>query len=161
MSASVLEPQAAFDLKVTAVTQQLIQLHWQMAAGYYVLQNQVQLNSTTEGIDFGSPQWPKTEQLPDGSKIYRQELRLKVPIIAPLQVSPKIIDLTVHWQGCPPQPHPCYPQQQQHFKVALQDSLLPQAASSTVPQESVWAPLLNTAESLNETALLKPEQAFQ
>lgn len=161
ISASVLEPQAAFELKLTAITPQLIQLHWHMAPGYYLRQKQLQFNSTTEGIDFGSPQWPKAEQLPDGSNIYRQALQLEVPIIAPLQLSPKTIDVTVYWQGCPPQPHSCYPQQQQNFNVSLPDSLLPQAASSTLSQESVWAPLFNTSKSLNETTLLEPEQAFQ
>lgn len=102
-----LDPDMAFLFDATLENPSTIKLTWQIADGYYLYKNKIQVELPNMGeIQFPSPQLKQDPNF-GTTEVYYQQLELSVPLTQPI-LSP--VSLKVTYQGCAEQGL-CYPPQ--------------------------------------------------
>jgi len=106
-SENILTPDEAFKLSAQMIDDGHVRLDWEIAEGYYLYQDQVQLRSQTPTLRVLQDQLvlPKGKEKFDKTfgqtTIYTQGLRLEVPLTSATQTAtPNELLLKVRYQGC-------------------------------------------------------------
>lgn len=158
-SRDLLPPQEAFNLSAKAVSNNEIEVSWNIADGYTIYRNNMIFESKTEYIQLEAPVYPEGKIKHDeflGDVIhYRNKVNIRIPLID--VNGAQSLQLFVQYQGCSDK-GVCYPPRKETLNIALPPPA-PAAKASPVVQ------LIKKVSALNFTAskdaLLPPEQAFQ
>jgi thioredoxin:protein disulfide reductase len=98
-----------------------LNIHWNIAPGYYLYKSRMFLATTTEGVELGIVSYPKAKIHEDeffgAQEIYRGSITVSVPFSVHA-VQPKEIRLQLNWQGCA-DAGLCYPPTTWETKVPL------------------------------------------
>lgn len=139
----ILPVEEAFKFNATVESGERLRLHWQIAKGTYLYQEQIKIEvKKGDGVtlgEFALPQ-PKIKQnsiRPDGTEgdvaIYTEEIDLQLPLLRTNR-SAIPITLSVAYQGCA-EIGICYPPQRHTVELALPpvDPVAPRNPSSSLP----------------------------
>lgn len=158
-SKDLLPPEQAFKLSVNPLSQDSLELSWDIADGYHLYRDKFKFQSQTDAIQLGQAEMPEGAQEHDAVLgdvvVYRQQLKVGVPLIHGNHVSQ--LKLFVKYQGCA-DIGVCYPPQ----KVVLDIDLpaKPAVESGNGLHQFVQS-FKSLAPGLFSKELLPPEQAFQ
>jgi thiol:disulfide interchange protein DsbD len=160
-SPKVLPPDQAFRISAQPGSQGQIQINWDIADGYFLLQNKFRLTSDTRGIALGIPQLPPAQTRKDpvfgDLAIYQGHLSVSVPVQRQAD-APDVLTLKVRSQGCK-LGDPCFPPHTQTLLVALDAAAdLPPPVTGKV--EDISAPG-GTAAGSSELPSLTPASGEQ
>ena len=117
----LLDPDDAFAIEVRALSRDLLEVHWQIAPGYYMYRHRINFRAGDEAVELGEPQLPDGKRYVDEFfgevETYRDSLTVRVPITV-LPAGMDRIELKARSQGCA-DVGVCYPPHQQIIPVAL------------------------------------------
>lgn len=155
----LLPAEQAFQLKVTATSQQQLSLSWHIAEGYYLYRDKMKFKSQTTDIELGQPSLPVGELKHDPTfgevTIYRGDLLVPLPLNN--AQSQSVVQLFVQYQGCA-DVGVCYPPQKAVVNVQLPREV-PKASNGALDQ--FVRGLKTVTPGFFQSELLPPEQAFQ
>lgn len=142
-----LHPDEAFKYSLSG-TDGKIEVHWEIADGYYLYRDKFSVTSETPGVVLGEPHYPPSETKSDpnfgDTEVYHHDVKLTVPVVSGGGES--AIKLT--YQGCADSGL-CYPPQKKTLKLVL-------AAAETEQQREplpIQAPMLGGKSLSDELGL--------
>lgn len=155
----LLPPEQVYQLKATGVSNDSVELEWQIADGYDLYRDKLKFQSLTEAIQLGDVVLPEGLLEQDANfgqvTVYRHQLKLTVPLKNPGRQA--TLKLQVKYQGCA-DIGVCYPPQ----KAVLE---IPLPAAALVAQQNGLDQLVQGLKSIKpklfQAELLRPEEAFQ
>ncbi|POZ52145.1 protein-disulfide reductase DsbD [Methylovulum psychrotolerans] len=159
---TLLPPAQAFKLSAQALSDQQLQLTWEIADGYSVYRNNMRLKSQTAAVTLGEGVYPdgliKHDEFLGDIEHYHHQLQVAVPLNNPNHAPS--LELFVQYQACADR-GVCYPPQKQTLTV----NLPPAPAASTASATPATNPLARWVKGFSgfqaAAELLPPEQAFQ
>jgi len=102
-SNELLDPGDAFILSAYAQDSDTIIAEWSIAEGYYLYRDRFRFNTSTEGVELGSPQlpagMPKVDPKGEQVEIYRNSVTIEIPV-EQLNNGATALTLKVVSQGC-------------------------------------------------------------
>ena len=127
-----LDPAVAFKPSVKALDGQTIEVHYEIAKGYYLYRDKLRIVADGEGATLGAPVLPKGKEKDDDNfgkvEVYYKSVALRVPVERQSSGTlPLALKLTS--QGCA-DAGVCYPPQTQTLNVTLPDPATTPAAST-------------------------------
>lgn len=118
-----LDPDQAYQFSARAVDAGMLEVVWKIADNYYMYREKIHFKAEPASIKLGEPQFPqgklKDDEFFGRVETYRGELRVRVPVTAPGDVSS--ITLKATSQGCWDQ-GVCYPPVPQETVINLADA---------------------------------------
>jgi thiol:disulfide interchange protein DsbD len=98
-----LEPEDAFRLSARLASDQLLEVHYQIAEGYYMYRDRFRFEVEPESVVLGAARFPDGEWHEDAffgrSEIYRNEVNIQIPILSGIGEA-RAIRLVAVSQGC-------------------------------------------------------------
>jgi len=98
-----LEPEVAFRFSARLASDQLLEVHYQIAAGYYMYRDRFRFEVEPESVVLGAPRFPEGEWHEDEffgrSEIFRNEVNIQIPIVTGIGKA-RAIKLVAVSQGC-------------------------------------------------------------
>lgn len=127
----LLPPDQAFRVTAQAGAEQGLELHWEIAEGYYLYRDRVSVRPTVpDRVALGEPVFPpgKVKQDPyfGDAEVYYKALRVRVPLRVAGE-PPPAIEVEASYQGCA-DAGVCYPPVTRTLAVALGGATPPGAA---------------------------------
>ncbi|MGH8475324.1 MAG: protein-disulfide reductase DsbD domain-containing protein, partial [Methylococcales bacterium] len=156
----ILPPDQAFRLSAQHGPDNAVELHWDIAAGYYLYKNKFQFLSESASIKTGDAEFPKGKIKSDDYfvdvEIYREAVDVSLPLEIAAQ-APETSELTVTYQGCA-DIGVCYPPIKTELKLPR-----PQSARVDWTRASTDSanPLQNFGFDRVQNELLPADQAFR
>jgi thiol:disulfide interchange protein DsbD len=141
-----------------------VDIHWNVAQGYYLYKARMSFGSDSPGVTLGTPLWPRAAVHQDEyfgkQDIFRGEFTVRVPLTAPMSTGP--IALQLKLQGCA-DAGLCYPPQVWKTSVAVPAPASAAADASGAPASAApgLSGLLGARRRSNDDGFLPPEQAFR
>ncbi|MDG6894110.1 protein-disulfide reductase DsbD [Volucribacter amazonae] len=140
-----LPAQQAFAFSISEQKGQALQLHWDIAEGYYLYQKEIEI--IAENAEIGQIQLPEGKKYQDEFfgevVIYQDQLNLNVPILS-YQKQGKLL---VHYQGCTT--GFCYPPETQEVDLALWYK------QSAVQNDNIFSQSLSSQQLANQLSSSK------
>ena len=150
----ILPPDQAFKVTAKALTNDQIEITFDIADGYYLYRDKIRFESKTLQVRVGDPVFPSGETHHDENFgdviIYRNILTIPVPIN--LENGESSLPLLVKYQGCADRGI-CYPPQKTTLELKL--------PSPAVHADPIKQLLKDSKLKTFEQELLPPDQAFQ
>ncbi len=147
-----LPPDQVFKVSATALSNEQLEVTWQILDGYYLYKNKTHIESKTPAVQLGEAVFPSGEIKHDeyfgDMEVYHHTLKVLLPIKATGATS---VELSLAYQGCADKGI-CYPPQKTSLNIAL-----PNVAA--VAQANPLTQLLQGNKKKDD--LLPAEQAFQ
>lgn len=98
-----LEPEAAFRFSARLASGHLLEVHYQIAEGYYMYRNRFRFEVEPQSVVLGEPRFPEGEWHEDEffgrSQIFRNEVNIQIPIVSGSSAA-GTIRLVAISQGC-------------------------------------------------------------
>jgi len=155
----LLQADQAFEVSAQAISAEQIEVSWNIADGYYLYQDKTSIISQSQNVELGVPDMPKGKSKHDeffgDMVIYRNKLKISVPVINTTSLSP--IKIQVKYQGCA-DIGICYPPLIKNFSIDI--PTLDSSAKSD-PVSQLFSKFQGLKLNLFEDELLPAEQAFQ
>ena len=155
----LLQADQAFEVSAQAISAEQIEVSWNIADGYYLYQDKTSIISQSQDVELGVPDMPKGKSKHDeffgDMVIYRNKLKISVPVINTTSLSP--IKIQVKYQGCA-DIGICYPPLIKNFSIDI--PTLDSSAKSD-PVSQLFSKFQGLKLNLFEDELLPAEQAFQ
>ena len=160
--ADLLPPDEAYRITATASDRNTLQVHWDIADGYYMYRDRMRFSTDTPGIELGEPDLPagkiKDDEFFGKIAVYRNEITASIPLTRTAD-APAALTLTAVSQGCA-DIGVCYPPHTQVVQLDLPAD--PGAATADAP---VLDALTSIGERLglgsSDDGFLDPDAAFQ
>lgn len=123
----ILPVEQAFQFSANALDGETLRLHWQIADGTYLYQDQVKISLSGDGVALGDFQLPKPKIKKDSIKpdgtigdvaVFLHEIDLPTPVVRTATGESTDVVLTVKYQGCADRGI-CYPPQTQTVNLTL------------------------------------------
>ncbi|TCK01886.1 thiol:disulfide interchange protein DsbD [Volucribacter psittacicida] len=148
---SFLPAQQAFAFSMTEQEGQGLQLHWDIAEGYYLYQKEI--NIIAENAEIGQVLLPEGKHYQDEFfgevVIYQDQLSLNVPILS-YQKQGKLL---VHYQGCTS--GFCYPPETQEIDLALWYKATTHEPQSAVQNNKIFSQTLSSQQLADQLSSSK------
>lgn len=98
-----LEPEVAFRFSARLASSQLLEVHYQIAEGYYLYRKRFRFEVEPRSVVLGNPRYPDGEWHEDEffgrSEIFRTEVNIQIPIVSGFDTA-ATIRLVAISQGC-------------------------------------------------------------
>jgi len=122
--AGFLEPGQAFRLSARASDARTVELHWEIAQGYYLYRERFAIAALPAAVELGEPAYPAgkvkfDETFQKDVETYRGAVQVSLPVVT----APAEFKLAVTSQGCADQGL-CYPPRQQSLRVQVRDGAI-------------------------------------
>ncbi|MFW6191258.1 MAG: protein-disulfide reductase DsbD [Thiohalospira sp.] len=123
----LMDPDDAFAVEAEAVDGQTIRINWEVDSDYYLYQDKLELESTTDGIAFGELDLPESKTKQDEQfgevETHSGEFSATVPVErADGDDGARTVTFTLHSQGCNDPRGVCYPPHEQELEVDLPEA---------------------------------------
>jgi thiol:disulfide interchange protein DsbD len=158
-----LDPEVAFALKVYALDANNVRAEWNVHDGYYLYREKFKFQSNTDGIELGTPKFPKGKIKEDEFfgkvETYRGKVAIDIPIVRK-EGSPANFELQTVSQGCADFGL-CYPPQTVKTSFALppmQEVLQSSSVKASTP--SLFDKLGSKLGFGNDDEFLDVDKAF-
>ena len=123
--AEPLRPEEAFKASARAIDAQTLELHFEIAEGYYLYRDKFHFAVEPESVRLGQTELPKGREVDDETfgkvEIYERSLNIRLPVERQTGPQPQPLSLILRAvsQGCAAEAGICYPPQQQRLAVEL------------------------------------------
>ena len=99
----LLDPEIAFRFSARLISRDTLEVHYQIADGYYMYRDRYRFSVQPDSIGLGAPQFPSGQWHEDeffgASEVYRNEVTIRIPLASAMQ-SRQAIRLVAVSQGC-------------------------------------------------------------
>ncbi|MFN3397564.1 MAG: protein-disulfide reductase DsbD [Sulfurimicrobium sp.] len=162
----LLEPEQAFRMSAQALDAETIEVHFQIADGYYLYREKFKFSAEPAGVALGTARFPagkiKQDEYFGKVEAYHQSFSFKLPVKLAAGTSPNIT-LKVVAQGCA-EAGVCYPPFAQTAQLTLPAASPPPPAAKPAPAASGGLAALASLAGLGgarQDEFLDPDQAFR
>jgi len=161
----ILPPQEAFKVTGTALSNNQIQIDWQIAEGYLVYRNSLAFESKTDYVQLNVDSLPaaktKHDDIQGDIDHYDSSFKVKLDLLDVMDA--QAVEVLVKFQGCSVQ-GVCYPPQKQTLAITLPPPLQqspPPIAQAANPFAQLLQKIPAVVSASGQGELLPAEQAFQ
>ncbi|GAB6142412.1 protein-disulfide reductase DsbD [Methylosoma difficile] len=162
----ILPPKEAFKVSAKAISNNQVQVEWQLAKGYLVYRNSLAFESQTEYVQIVVEKLPpaktKHDEMLGNIDHYDGNFIIDLTLLD-VADNPSV-QMLVKFQGCS-EKGVCYPPQKELFEVVLPPKAQPKPQAKPEPAASAFSNLVKSIPGLKaisgQDELLQPEQAFQ
>ena len=160
----LLEPDQAFAISVSVVDDATLQVHWDIADGYYMYRDRMRFSTESPGVELGEPQLPpgkiKDDEFFGQIATFRKQVTITIPVSRTAE-GPKTIQLKAVSQGCA-DIGVCYPPHTQLATLQLNNlvAAAPAAASASTALQALNAFSDQLGLGDDEDEFLDPDIAF-
>jgi thiol:disulfide interchange protein DsbD len=162
----LLEPEQAFRMSAQALDAETIEVHFQIADGYYLYREKFKFSAEPAGVTLGTARFPagkiKQDEYFGKVEAYHQSFSFKLPVRLAAGTSPNIT-LKVVAQGCA-EAGVCYPPFAQTAQLTLPAASPAPPAAKPAPAASGGLAALASLAGLGgarQDEFLDPDQAFK
>ena len=158
----LLPPDEAYRITATASDSNMLEVHWDIADGYYMYRDRMRFSSDTPGIELGEPELPagkiKDDEFFGKIAIFRDQVTARIKVTRGSD-APATLALKAVSQGCA-DIGVCYPPHTQRVQLELAPD--PGAAAT---ESSALAALTSISDRLgldsSDDEFLDPDVAFR
>lgn len=158
-SEDLLPPDQAFKLSAKALSRGQLEFSWDIAEGFSLYRKNLRLESKTQGVEIGTPNFPagktKHDEILGDTVHYRNKLTVPVPIKAGDAAGS--VTVLARYQGCSDS-GVCYPPQKRTLEIALPAAALTTSGNPLAKLVKGFTGLVSPSA---QEELLLPDQAFQ